>query len=346
VREDPERQGLLYLGTEFGFYVSANDGASWLQMQRNLPVVPITDIKVQRRDLVLSTMGRSFWILDDVTPLLQYAEANTSRKALLYAPRPAMRWRHQGTPAGPGVPEYPAAGASIDYWLGSTPSSAPVIEIRNALGAVVRTFTTAAAAQGAPSAQGMRAPRRGSTAATAITDAVGANRFTWNLMHATTPGGAGPMVAPGRYTVRLIVDGDTMSQPLLVQADPRVRTDGITDAMLVAQEAHQLAVRNGIEQARAMVARARDIRTQMQTRGAPMVREADDIVRALETADGRYQAPKLLAQFEYLYGMTLGADQRVPRDASARLVTLNAELAAIRKRLDALGRMTTAALIP
>ena len=346
VREDPERQGLLYLGTEFGFYVSANDGASWMPMQRNLPVVPITDIKVQRRDLVLSTMGRSFWILDDVTPLQQYADAMTSKKAVLHTPRVATRWRHSASPAGPGVPEYPGASAIIDYWLGSKPSNAPVLEIRNALGAVVRTFTTAGAAARTTTEQGMRAPRRGSAAATAITDSVGENRFRWNLVHATTPGGPGPMVAPGRYTVRLIVDGDTLSQPLVVQADPRVRQDGITDAMLVAQEKHELAVRAGIEEARATLARARDIRTQMQSRGAPMARESEDIVRALETAEGRYQAPQLLAQFEYLYNMTLGADQRVPRDASARLVTLNTQLAAIKKRLEALARITTAAVIP
>jgi len=347
LREDPERQGLLYLGTEFGLYVSANDGASWMPMQRNLPVTPITDIKVHRRDLVLSTMGRSFWILDDLSPLVQYTDAMVAKKAALHSPRPAIRWRHAGSPAGPGSPEYPAAGATIDYWLGSTPASAPVLEIRSATGALVRTVTTAGAAARTTTEQAMRAPRRGTTVATALTDSIGANRFTWDLMHAASPGGRGPMVAPGRYTVRLIVDRDTLTQPLVVQADPRVRLDGITDDVLVVQERHELAVRAAVAEARTAVARAREVRTQLQSRGAPMTREADDIVRALETAEGRYQAPKLLAQFEYLYNMTLGADQRVPRDAAQRLITLKAELAAIMKRLDALSRATTAAtLVP
>jgi hypothetical protein len=84
----------------------------------------------------------------------------------------------------------------------------------------------------------------------------------------------------------------------------------------------------------------------MQSRGAASMREAEDIVRALETVEGRYQRPMLVAQLEYLYNMTLGADQRVPRDATDRLVTLKAELAAITKRLDALSRPATAALIP
>ena len=347
VREDPDRQGLLYLGTEFGLYVSANDGQSWMQMQRNLPVTPITDIKVQRGDLVLSTMGRGFWILDDLSPLVQYADAATARRAVLHAPRAATRWRHQGSPASSSTPEYPAAGATIDYWLGAKPASAPVLEIRSATGTLVRSFTTAGAAARTSTEQAMRAPRGRTTAATALSDTVGENRFTWDLMHATTPGGRGPMVAPGRYAVRLIVGGDTLTQPLVVQADPRVRVDGLTDAMLVAQERHELDTRAAIEEARKVLARARDVRTQMQSRGAPMQRESDDIVHALETAEGRYQAPKLLAQFEYLYQMTLGADQRVPRDAANRLVTLKAELSAITKRLNALSRLnTTATLVP
>ena len=347
LREDPERQGLLYLGTEFGFFISANDGASWLPMQRNLPVTPITDIKVQRRDLVLSTMGRGFWIIDDLTPLVQYAEANTARRAMLHAPRAAIRWRHQGSPASSSTPEYPSAGATIDYWLGSAPNRAPRLEIRSAAGTLVRTFTTAATgAQTGREQAMMRAPCARTTAATAITDNVGENRFSWDLMHATTPGCRGPMVAPGRYSIRLIVDSDTLTQPLIVQADPRIRVDGITDAILVAQERHELAVRAAIEEARAASVRAREVRTQMQSRGAPMLREAEDIVRALDTVEGRYQRPMLVSQLEYLYGMTTGADQRIPRDAAARLVALKAELAAITRRLDALSRMTTATVVP
>jgi hypothetical protein len=342
LREDPERQGLLYLGTEFGFYVSANDGASWQSMQRNLPITPITDIKVHRRDLVLSTMGRGFWILDDLSPLLQYSDASVAKKAVLHAPRTAIRWRHQGSPASSSTPEYPNAAATIDYWLGAKPTSAPVLEIRSATGGLIRSFTTAGAASNTVTEQAMRMPRGRTTAGTALGDAVGENRFSWDLTHAASAGGRGPMVAPGRYSLRLIVDGDTLRQSLVVQADPRVRADGITDEVLVAQERHELAVRAAVADARAALTRAREVRTQMQTRGAPMAREAEDIVRALETPEGRYTRPMLVSQLEYLYNMTLGADQRVPRDAAARLVTLKRELSEIVRHLDALSRMTTA----
>jgi photosystem II stability/assembly factor-like uncharacterized protein len=347
VREDPERQGVLYLGTEFGLYISNNDGASWAPMQLNLPVTPITDIKVHRRDLVLSTMGRGFWILDDLTPIVQYTEGMTARRSMLLTPRAAIRWRHQSSPATSSTPEYPAAGATIDYWLGSKPAAAPTLEIRNGAGALLRTFTTVGAATRVSTEQGMRAPRATTRNATAITDAIGHNRFTWDLMHAgPVTGGRGFMVAPGRYIVRLIVDGDTLAQPLLVQADPRVRVDGLTDELLVAQEKHDLAVRDAIDEARRSLTRARDIRTQMQARGTPMSREADDIVRALDNVEGRYQRPMLVSQLEYLYGMTTGADQRIPKDAAARLVTLRGELAEITRHLNALGRMTAAAPIP
>jgi photosystem II stability/assembly factor-like uncharacterized protein len=344
LREDPDRQGLLYLGTEFGMYVSANDGASWAPMQLNLPVTPITDIKVHRKDLVLSTMGRGFWILDDLSAVQQLAAVtNTARHALL-APRPAIRWRHAASPATPGNPEYPAAHAAIDYWLAGKPAAAPALEILNSAGRVIRTFTTAGSGARTTTEQGMRSPRARSSGATAITDNVGANRFAWDLMHEANAGGRGPMVAPGRYTVRLRVDRDTLTSTLLVQADPRVRADGITDEILVAQEQHELAVRDAIVEARRALARAREARTQMQSRGAPMLREAEDIVHALETAEGRYQAPRLLAHLEYLYSMTLGADQRVPKDAITRLATLRTQLTAITRRLDALSRATTAVI--
>nr|MCU0624998.1 hypothetical protein [Gemmatimonadaceae bacterium] len=149
--------------------------------------------------------------------------------------------------------------------------------------------------------------------------------------------------APGRYTVRAIIGSDTLVRALAVQADPRVRDDNITDGVLLAQERHELAVRDAVSEARQLAQRARSVREQVTTRGGALAREADAIVRALETAEGRYQQPMLVAQFEYLYGMTTGADQPIPRDAAARLVTLRRQMAALKRRLDAVSRGTTTA---
>ncbi|MCU0619236.1 MAG: hypothetical protein MUF21_12435, partial [Gemmatimonadaceae bacterium] len=181
LREDPDRRGLLYLGTEFGLYVSFDDGATWQSFQGDLPLVPVTDMVVHRKDLVLGTMGRGFWILDDLTPVQQLADSVTRRRAYLFAPRPAVRWRHAPSPTLPGWPEYPGGAATIDLWLGEAPATAPVIELRDEKGAVVRRITGSLAA-GAEQPQGMRRPR-GAGGAQGFLARQGHVRVRWDLLH-------------------------------------------------------------------------------------------------------------------------------------------------------------------
>jgi photosystem II stability/assembly factor-like uncharacterized protein len=114
VREDPDREGLLYAGTEFGMFISFDDGTHWQPFQLNLPVTPVTDIKVYRQDLVLSTMGRSFWIIHDISPLHELDRRVVSAQAHMFQPRDAYRMRYSSFGRGPADPEYPPAGAVID----------------------------------------------------------------------------------------------------------------------------------------------------------------------------------------------------------------------------------------
>jgi hypothetical protein len=130
-REDPDREGLIYAGTEFGMFVSFDNGKKWQPLQLNLPATPITDLKVHRKDLVISTQGRSFWILDNLTPLHQMSDAiagaegrDPSSGATLFKPRDAYRFRYtagfggvESNRSNPADPQYPPAGAMIDYWL-------------------------------------------------------------------------------------------------------------------------------------------------------------------------------------------------------------------------------------
>ena len=159
VREDPDRAGLLYAGTEFGMYISFDNGAHWQSFQLNLPVTPVTDIKIAHKDLVLSTQGRSFWILDDLTPLHQLNDEVASAQALLFAPREAVRTPARGG-FGPRTPasQYPLPGAMIDYYLASAPAGDITLDILDASGKVVRKFSSAARAPKsgprAPSAAG------------------------------------------------------------------------------------------------------------------------------------------------------------------------------------------------
>jgi hypothetical protein len=151
VREDPERAGLLYLGTEFGMFVSFDDGARWQPLQLNLPATPVTDIKVHRGDLVLSTQGRGFYILDDLSPLRQLGAATSAAPAHLFRPRDAYRVRYASRFGGAesarqssGDPEYPPPGAAVDYWLAA--AGPTTLDVLDAEGRVVRSFSSASRA--------------------------------------------------------------------------------------------------------------------------------------------------------------------------------------------------------
>ena len=333
VREDPEQEGLLYAGTLEGAYVSFDQGKHWQSLQRNLPATPVTDIKVHHGDLVVSTMGRSFWIMDNVSPLRQLAASVTKptrprttdpirraersgrpvtgapewtslrrrcrprprarasspqRRArwrdcrgscggaraikpfdgsnvFLFTPAPTYRMRYSVSGGRPDVPEYPPAGARIDYYLASA-SGEVKLEILDATGTMVRSYSSAATAS-APAGRG--GGRRGGGLPSALPTKVGMNRFVWDLRYAGGPpssggdmegggfGGGGPMVPPGTYRARLTAGGVTKTEPIVVKIDPRVAKDGITAADLAEQTKLGLKVRDQLAEARQLATRVR-----------------------------------------------------------------------------------------
>src|SRR5262249_52372639 len=199
VREDPDREGLLYAGTEFGMFISFDNGRQWQSFQLNLPITPVTDIRVHRQDLAISTMGRSFWILDNVTPLHQIADAAQDSTARLFKPRAAYRMRYAAM-SGPGSPEYPPAGAHVDYYLATEPVGELKLEVVDESGKVVRSVLSQsgnqAVGQVASQAAGqnergaasggdeeVRGPRSGPTLPRLLPKRAGSNRFTWDLRY-------------------------------------------------------------------------------------------------------------------------------------------------------------------
>lgn len=243
VREDPARRGLLYAGTEFGAFVSWDDGARWQPLQLNLPATPVTDMKVHRGDLVLSTQGRSFWVLDDLTPLRELAaDRRAARTVRLYTPRPAAR----GTGGPPlnevdlTLPDDLPHGALIHYAL-TADVPALTIDILDARGDTVRSFHS-------DSAQAERAGTRRLRAAR------GFHRVVWDLRGPAPPAigrevrfqPQGVKMPPGAYRVRITAGADTASRPLEVTGDPRVPS--ITQAGYEAQYALSVAVRDTMEQ--------------------------------------------------------------------------------------------------
>jgi len=145
VREDPVRRGLLFAGTETGLFVSLDDGKSWTRFQRNLPVVPITDLAVKDGDLVVATQGRAFWILDDLSPLRQWRDEIAGARTHLFAPPAAVRFPGGGDPGKPpkGAGQNAPAGAVISFWLKEAPKEGEIVALEVLDGGkVLRRFTS------------------------------------------------------------------------------------------------------------------------------------------------------------------------------------------------------------
>jgi photosystem II stability/assembly factor-like uncharacterized protein len=257
VREDPVANGLLYAGTEFGAYVSFDDGANWESLRLNLPVVPVHDLAVKDGDLIAATHGRAFWILDDVAPLRQITSEVTQGDRWLFTPSVATRRPGGGFTVPRFVPagENPAGGARIDFYFRTAPDSAsPVtLEIRDARDSIVRTFSTRPAPEG-----------------DSLKVVAGMNRFVWDLHY---PGAhrfkgmvfwagstRGPLAVPGTYSVRLTAGGWSMTRPLQVREDSRVR---VPLADLQQQFAFLMQIRDRVSAANDAVKQIRDLVQQL-----------------------------------------------------------------------------------
>jgi photosystem II stability/assembly factor-like uncharacterized protein len=307
VREDPDREGLLYAGTEFGIFVSSDNGSKWQALQLNLPITPVTDIKVFRKDLVLSTMGRGFWILDDIAPLHELLNPAPKAPAdvRLLAPRQAVRARWAPMGSQPDEPDYPAPAARIDYIV-SDPAAKPALEIVDAGGKVVRTFAQAPAKPGL-------------------------NRLSWDMRAGT---GAetqpqrgprlGPLVPPGKYELRLKVATEIQAQPLEIVPDPRLALDGVTTAHLQEQYQFNMRLVETIARARRLVT---SIDGSLKSGTDAARQQSFRALRArLVTAGGAYPQPMLIDQLQNILRMTSQADQRVGREAYTRFEDLEKEL--------------------
>jgi photosystem II stability/assembly factor-like uncharacterized protein len=247
VREDPVRKGLLFAGTETSVWVSFDDGDHWQSLQLNLPHTSMRDVAIHENDLIVATHGRSFWILDDITPLRQLAESGMNSETYLFKPAPAYRVRrstYSDTPVPPDEPagKNPPDGAILDYFL-SQPASGPVaLEIVDGQGKLVRRYsstdkpevTEAELEKQLIPLYWIRMPR-------ILSATAGMHRWVWDL-HYPSPTSSrheypisavpydtprsplGPLALPGEYTVRLIVNGHTSEALLTVKMDPRVNT--------------------------------------------------------------------------------------------------------------------------
>jgi photosystem II stability/assembly factor-like uncharacterized protein len=335
IREDPVRAGLLYAGTEFGMFISYDNGTGWQPLQLNLPAVPVTDLKVVGEDLVIATQGRSFWVLDDVSALRQMTSTTMAAAAHLFTPRSAVRMRMPRSDGGPAAPEYPATSVNIDYWLGQEAQAAK-LEILNAAGEVLSTVESRTGAQPAERPeQGMRGPPGAQQAAPQLETALGLHRFGWDLRHAMQGGRGGAIVPPGRYTARLTVGTWTAAQPFDVRMDPRIEADGVTQADLVEQYEFNKTVA-------ALQSEARELLQQVQAARQPAqgqrAQQIDELLASLTQRREAYPQPMLVEQISYLANMTASADQKIGKDATARLAELRSWLDRDKQKFASLAR--------
>jgi photosystem II stability/assembly factor-like uncharacterized protein len=241
VREDTQRRGLLFAGTERGVYISFDDGENWQSLRLNLPATSVRDLIVKDDDLAIATHGRGFWILDNVTPLRQLQP--NDKAALLFKPQNALRVRwnsNTDTPLPPDEPagENPPEGAMLDYSLGANSTGPVALEIKDSKGEVVRRYASTDPIQ--PPDPKLKIPRYWVRPPRVLSDKPGLHRFFWDLhgeplpdakseypmsavYRETAPQPTAPWVTPGDYSVVLTAGGKSFTQPLTVKMDPRIK---------------------------------------------------------------------------------------------------------------------------
>ncbi|MFP4341954.1 MAG: glycosyl hydrolase [Cyclobacteriaceae bacterium] len=339
VREDPEQEGLLFAGTEFGMFISFNNGKNWQDFQLNLPRTPITDLKLHQQDLVVATQGRSFWIMDGIAPLRQLSAQTSLAEPLLFKPDVAYRTQVDGY-RGKNTPENKARGAVIHYYLPAEQDSIS-LEILDHKGKVVRNFNSVE-----HSAQ--------------LKSSKGSHRFVWNLTYPEPDliEGAimslsytgGPKATPGDYTIRLHSGEKVLEQTLRLEKDPRWQ---YTDEELEAQFDLAVAVRDSLTAVHELIRSIRGLKEQATyiTERSQKAAYADKLrqpcqrlvekLDALEeeliqTRSESSQDPinypvRLDNQFSYLYTVVHEQDARPTEGCYTRFEDLKQEVAEKRK---------------
>ena len=305
IREDPVKRGLLFAGTETMAWVSFDDGAHWQSLQLNLPRSSVRDLTIHGADLIAATHGRSFWTLDDITPLRQLADSVRKANVFLFTPAPAQRFSGGGFFRGENAAPNPPMGVYVDYWFKTQPTGTVSITFLDSAGKEIRTYKSDKAKGDSgitDSAVKARIARRERTAGDSIfyypADSVvsaraGGNRFIWGLQY---PGAKkisdivddegfvdGPGAPPGRYSVRLVSGKDTLTRPFTIIGDPRVKT---TPAGYAAQFALEMRVHDAIDSLTASVEHIQTLQKQLddrvaQTASEPYAKKVADAAKPL-----------------------------------------------------------------
>jgi photosystem II stability/assembly factor-like uncharacterized protein len=345
VREDPERKGLLYAGTETGVMVSVDDGDHWQSLQLNLPVTPVHDLVVKDKDLVVATHGRSFWVLDDLSPLRQLTAEIASHSPYLFKPSLTYRTHiHYRPTLGQPVGENPPTGAVLYYYLKAAPKDKEevTLEILDSQGGVVRKYSSKKQASPLPAEAQEEEEEAGQrTTNEPLPAEAGLNRFNWDLRYEPAAkvngyslwdyegGTQGPTVVPGTYQVRLTAAGQSLTAPLEVRLDPRVKA---SPEDLKAQLDLALEINRKLTRLNTTVNQIGSLHSQIRNLDRELGNNSKDLVAASQDLD-----KKLSAVEEALINPKITASE----DSLAYAIQLDGKLAALENAVESADAVPT-----
>jgi hypothetical protein len=344
VREDPVKEGLLFAGTEYGIFVSLDDGENWHAFQQNLGVTPVTDIKIVRSDLAISTMGRSFWVLDNISTLRQDAFRNSDIDIAVFKPKDTIRYRNVYRSNDEDVvPHYPPPAVVIDYRLPEEVPETIRLDILDASGAIVNSYQSVIEEDDESRdvvVEDMNLSQETVIADESLSNETGMNRFRWNMKHL----GAwheeeeerfkdGPLARPGTYSARLTVGDYVMETSFDLLADPRVLEQGTSLDDVNAQVDLSLRLVEMLTEARQLEKRLSDEKEEFEEKGDAIsdsdqqrLDQLNAVLSELKTEDIIYPQPMLTDQISYLYNMINTADQAPGKEAEDRFEVLTTKL--------------------
>jgi len=348
IREHPEREGLLFAGTERGVYISFDDGKQWQKFQQNLPVTPITDIKIHRGDLVLSTMGRGYWIADDINTLLNFDGKSNEAKLFVADKSIRSRGTYMRTDEST-VPQYTEPAVTFDYYLTKKPEQPLMLQIRDEQNKVMNTYFSDTTGQKSTKEviEDMSLNSVTYVIDKKLADSPGMHRFHWD-MKATGPWHKntnrrfknGPMVPPGKYTARLSVDDKIIEQSFELLPDPRLEATNTTVEDIEKQYTFTMELQTLLDEARKLEEEISKELTKLEKDKSPddqtttRVTEIKSALEKLREKDITYPQPKIIDQMEYLYYMTNGADQMMGKDAYDQLAHLKETFGKVKSTLN------------
>ncbi|MAD98628.1 MAG: hypothetical protein CMB99_15000 [Flavobacteriaceae bacterium] len=332
LREDPVREGLLYAGTEYGMFVSFDDGKNWQSFQQNLPVTPITDIKIFRGDLILSTMGRGFWILDNITALRDSNINNLSDQPVLFQPDNTVRYRYPKIRGTRGAAQYPRTSVIIDYYLPKGNASNIQLDILDANNNLVASIVSDKKMMSkVTEVEDMNLSQVFRYVDRRLENKGGFNRFRWDMRSKGAWSSneryrykRGPLVAPGKYTAQLKVNGVVLRKSFEILMDPRVEKGGISKADINSQIAMQRQVID-------LLSKTRRLQAKLEKKKS---KKAKEILKLMKNARGAYPQQMFTSQVSYLLNMISGADQKPGQEAQKRYQELLKQYEELQKSTD------------